>query len=99
MGTAYLYKCSSCQHELTCSSGLDRGIRIQVKPMRCTVCGNTGNTLIARFESRNDPPVPLNELVCGTCKSIDSFEDWDLITCPKCNQKTMTQTSGITKWD
>lgn len=99
MGNRYLFRCMSCNYETNCSKGEDRGFVSAVKPFLCTTCGEVNNAIVGKSERRGGPiNIPI-EPTCNICKSNAGLEEWDLLTCPKCNKPDMHYHYLPIAWD
>ena len=98
MGKKYNFRCFSCNHELICSNGPDRGFKVTVEPYFCKTCKTVENLVTGRSDSRGGEVISVDP-ICYTCNSSVELIKWDLVTCPKCNKPDMKYHYLSIPWD
>lgn len=79
----------NCNYETKCCKGEDRGMSQSFAPFICSTCHTVENLLIGKSEHKCGPITVKIAPKCNKCNSTNSLIEWDLLTCPKCNNKDM----------
>ena len=85
MPVNYRFMCTSCKHEVISDTRVERGPLYATAPMLCRKCHVVDNVVIWKSLSVWDlmPKV----CTCPRCQSADHLEQWDAMSCPKCDGK------------
>jgi len=98
MGTAFLYKCSSCNYQAQSSGKLDAGMMGIVEPYICNDYKELIDILVYSLNGLdNQEP---HTLCCRNCNSIN-ITKWKTPKrpCPKCGGKMNKSNEYTILWD
>lgn len=74
-------------------------MKTSVAPFICTKCAIVGNCTTGEAESRGGAINVKIDPICRECNSGENLKVWDLLTCPKCNEKQMHYHYLSIPWD
>lgn len=97
MGQIHQFECPSCQYEANCSTEIDRGFYVEVKPMICLDCKEIHNIAIGEFDQDNNHK-KFKKIECPECNN-SNLKDWINRVCPKCETKMNKGNKKTILWD